>query len=225
MAEPDLVAACWRAMAEATGGRVPVTIKCRIGIDNQDSEADLSRFVDTLAGAGCRVFIIHARKAWLSGLSPKENRDVPPLDYGRVYRLKAARPGVTIILNGGIGTLDEAEAHLSHVDGVMLGRAAYQHPLLLREVDRRLFGGAQPAPAASVILDRMMPYIREELARGTRLSSILRHMTGLVDGLPGARAWRRTLAEDSVKPGAGLDLVVRLRELARAAEIRIMAAA
>ena len=144
MAEPELVARCVAAMRARVG--VPVTVKCRIGIDDQDSEADLERFIAAIAGAGCRTFIVHARKAWLDGLSPKENREVPPLDYPRVCRLKAAHPELEIVINGGIGSLDEAEAHLAHVDGVALGRAAYQNPYLLAEVDGRLFGDAAPSP-------------------------------------------------------------------------------
>lgn len=225
MAEPDLVARCWTAMHRAVGGALPVTIKCRIGIDDQDSEADFAHFVDALANVGCRVFIVHARKAWLHGLSPKENRDVPPLDYGRVYRLKQARPDLTVIMNGGIASLDEAARHLAAVDGVMLGRAAYKHPLLLGDVDGRIYGEGSQRPLASAVLARMIPYVRAELERGTRLSAILRHMTGLVDGMPGARVWRRFLAEESVKPGAGLDVLLHLQELALSAESRIMAAA
>ncbi len=201
MAEPALVAACVAAMRSAVGGSVPVTVKCRIGIDDQDSEADLSRFVEAVAGAGCGIFIVHARKAWLQGLSPKENRDVPPLDYERVYRLKAAFPELTIVINGGIATLEEAAGHLEAVDGVMLGRAAYKTPALLLDVDRVLFGEAGTPPSAEAVLERMLDYAAAELARGTRLSAIARHMIGLVNGKPGARQFRRLLTEESVKPG------------------------
>src|SRR5204862_4454806 len=156
MAEPELVADCVAAMLRSV--RVPVTVKCRIGIDDQDSEVALQRFIDVVAGAGCRTFIVHARKAWLQGLSPKENREVPPLDHARVHRLAAAHPSLDIVLNGGIGSLEEAEAHLTHVDGVALGRAAYQNPYLLAEVDRRLFGAAAPAPSRSAVLEALIPY-------------------------------------------------------------------
>lgn len=222
MAEPELVAECWKAMNEAVGGSIPITIKCRIGIDEQDSEEDLARFVGTVASAGCRIFVIHARKAWLQGLSPKENRAVPPLDYDRVYRLKQANPDLVIILNGGIVSLDEAKRHLEQVDGVMLGRAAYQHPNLIAELDRALYGDPAPVPAGSEVIARMIPYAEAELAAGTRLSSITRHMMGLMDGKPGARAWRRYLAEEAVRPGAGIEILCHAQELARAAENRIM---
>jgi tRNA-dihydrouridine synthase A len=216
MAEPALVAGCVTAMKGAVG--VPVTVKCRIGIDDQDSEADLSRFVETVARAGCAVFIVHARKAWLEGLSPRENREIPPLDYGRIYRLKAAFPELTIVLNGGIASLDEAAAHLEAVDGVMLGRAAYKSPALLVDVDRRFFGDPAPSSAASAVLEAMLDYTAAELARGTKLSAITRHMTGLVNGLPGARRFRRLLTEESVKLGAGLEVLRAAIEAARAAE-------
>ena len=220
MAEPALVAACVAAMRSAVGGSVPVTVKCRIGIDDQDSEADLSRFVEAVAGAGCGIFIVHARKAWLQGLSPKENRDVPPLDYERVYRLKAAFPELTIVINGGIATLEEAAAHLEAVDGVMLGRAAYKTPALLLDVDRVLFGEPGPSPSAEAVLERMLDYAAAELARGTRLSAIARHMIGLVNGKPGARQFRRLLTEESVKPGAGLEVLQAAIAAAREVEER-----
>ncbi len=205
MAEPGLVAECIAAMRAAVA--VPVTVKCRIGIDDQDGEADLQRFVETVAEAGCRTFIVHARKAWLHGLSPKQNRDVPPLDHDRVWRLKASRPDLTVVLNGGIATIAETKRHLSHVDGVMMGRATYQNPSLLLGVDEALFGapGRHADPAA--IMARMAPYIERELSRGERLSSITRHMLGLVQGVPGARGFRRHLTEGAIRPGAGLEVV------------------
>ncbi len=215
MAEPALVAACVSAMRSAVGGSVPVTVKCRIGIDEQDSEADLSRFIETVAAAGCAVFIVHARKAWLQGLSPKENREIPPLDYGRVYRLKVAFPELTVVLNGGIATLDEAAAHLDAVDGVMLGRAAYKSPGLLGDVDAMFFGDPRPVPAADAVLERMLDYAAHELSRGTKLATITRHMTGLVNGKAGARRFRRLLTEESVKPGAGLEVLQAAIEAAR----------
>ncbi|MDP2619934.1 MAG: tRNA dihydrouridine(20/20a) synthase DusA [Hyphomicrobiales bacterium] len=205
MAEPALVAECVAAMQAAVS--LPVTVKCRIGIDDQDAEDALDTFIDTVAAAGCTTFVIHARKAWLEGLSPRENRDVPPLDQGRVYRLKARRPDLCVVLNGGIGSLDEAAAHLAHLDGVMMGRAAYQSPWRLAEADGRLFGDRAPAPEPAEIVERMIPYIERELARGTRLHRIARHMTGLFQGVPGARAWRRTLSEEGVRPDAGVEVL------------------
>jgi len=203
MAEPELVAECVAAM-QATC-EVPVTVKCRIGIDDQDSEADLERFISTVAAAGCATFIVHARKAWLQGLSPKENRNVPPLDYNRVYRLKAAHPELTIVINGGIRSLDEAEKHLQHVDGVMLGRAAYQMPYLLAEVDRRIFGSDEPPVSRREVVERLKPYIERHLARGGRLNNITRHILGLYHGEPGARMFRRHLSGTDAREGSGLE--------------------
>jgi tRNA-dihydrouridine synthase A len=220
MAEPETVAACVAAMAGATGGSIPITVKCRIGIDHQDSEADLTRFVEAVTKAGCDTFIVHARKAWLEGLSPKENREIPPLDYDRVYRLKQAFPELTIVLNGGIATLGEALSHCGAVDGVMLGRAAYHSPALLADVDRLFFNDKQAAPSPVEVLQSMLPYIEAELDRGTRLSSIARHMTGLLNGKPGARSFRRVLTEKSVKPGAGLEVIGEAIDIARKAEAR-----
>jgi tRNA-dihydrouridine synthase A len=205
MAEPALVAECIAAMRAAVA--VPVTVKCRIGIDDQDSESGLSHFVETVAGAGCRTFIVHARKAWLRGLSPKENRDIPPLDYERVQRLKASRPDLAIVLNGGIKSVAEAKSHLAHLDGVMLGRAAYQNPSLLLGVDEALFATPAPSPDTAAIMMRMAPYIERELTRGEKLSSITRHMLGLVQGVPGARGFRRHLTEGAIRRGAGLEVV------------------
>jgi tRNA-dihydrouridine synthase A len=220
MAEPELVAACVSAMKSAAGGRAPVTVKCRIGIDDQDSEEDLARFIDCVSSAGCEIFIVHARKAWLKGLSPKENRDVPPLDYGRVYRLKSAFPELTLVLNGGIAGLGEALRHMDAVDGVMLGRAAYKSPALLGDVDSLLFEESEASPRPAEVLERMLAYTAAELERGTRLSSITRHMTGLLNGGPGARQFRRLLTEESVKPGAGLEVLKAAIEIARHAEER-----
>jgi tRNA-dihydrouridine synthase A len=220
MAEPALVGQCVSAMQGAVGGAIPVTVKCRIGIDDQDSEADLSRFVDCVARAGCRVFIVHARKAWLQGLSPKENRDVPPLDYERVYRLKAAFPELTIAINGGIGTIEEALRHLDAVDGVMLGRAAYKSPAILADVDRVLFGDDVPPLDAAAVLERMLGYAARELERGNKLASITRHMNGLINGVPGARRFRRLLTEESVRPGAGLEVLEAAIAVAREAAAR-----
>ena len=211
MGHPDLVARGVAAMRAAT--RLPVTVKCRIGIDDYDSYDDLKRFVTTVADAGCNTFIVHARKAWLQGLSPKENREVPPLRYPEVYRLKAELPGLTISINGGVLTLDAAENHLARTDGVMIGRAAYQNPYVLAEVDRRFFGETAPAPTQHEIVERLLPYVERELRQGTRLAAITRHILGLFQGRPGARAWRRHLAENAHRPDAGIEVVAAASRL------------
>jgi tRNA-dihydrouridine synthase A len=202
MAEPALVAACVEAIKREV--KIPVTVKCRIGIDDQDPETALDALARGVIAAGADALIVHARKAWLNGLSPKENRDIPPLDYDRVYRLKASMPHVPIIINGGIVSVTEAKKHLAHVDGVMLGRAAYQEPWRLLAVDPELFGEAAPLPTMKDVFEAMLPYIEGELARGTRLHSITRHFVGAFFGVPGARAFRRHLAENGAKPGAGI---------------------
>jgi tRNA-dihydrouridine synthase A len=205
MAEPLLVARGVEAMKRAVD--IPVTVKCRIGIDDQDPEIALDVLARNVVAAGCDALVVHARKAWLNGLSPKENRDIPPLDYDRVYRLKAALHDVPVIINGGITSIEEAERHLAHVDGVMLGRAAYQEPWRLLAVDDALFGEAPPHAAMKDVFAAMLPYIERELAQGTRLHSITRHFVGAFHGVPGARAFRRHLAEKGVKPGAGVDVL------------------
>jgi tRNA-dihydrouridine synthase A len=205
MAEPELVAACIDAMKRAV--TIPVTVKCRIGIDDQDPELALRALARAVVAAGVDGLIVHARKAWLQGLSPKQNRDVPPLDYPLVYRLKQELPDVAISLNGGIVGVAEAASHLAHVDGVMLGRAAYQEPWRLLEVDPLLFGQAPPHPTMKDALEAMTPYIADQLARGTRLHAITRHFVGAFHGVPGARAFRRHLAENAVRPGAGIDVL------------------
>jgi tRNA-dihydrouridine synthase A len=205
MAEPLLVGACVAAMKAAV--RIPVTVKCRIGIDEQDSEAALDALAQAVVALGADALIVHARKAWLNGLSPKENRDIPPLDYERVYRLKASMPQVPVIINGGIGSLAEAKRHLAHVDGVMLGRAAYREPWRLLDVDLELFGEAAPFATMKDVFEAMMPYIERELAAGTRLHSITRHFVGAFHGVAGARAFRRHLAERGVRAGAGADVL------------------
>jgi len=211
MAEPVLVADCVRAMGEAAS--LPITVKCRIGIDDQDIESGLDDFIDAVAAAGCSTFIVHARKAWLQGLSPKENRDVPPLDHDRVHRLKARRPELEIIINGGIASLAEAEPHLAHVDGVMLGRAAYADPYLLAAVDRSLYGSDVPPPTRDQVLDRFMVYVERELARGVRLNSMTRHILGLFHGQPRARAFRRHIAENAHLDGAGINVLQQARAI------------
>jgi tRNA-dihydrouridine synthase A len=205
MAEPALVAQGVEAMKRAVN--IPVTVKCRLGIDDQDPETALDALARGVVAAGADALIVHARKAWLNGLSPKENRDIPPLDYDRVYRLKAAWPGLPIIINGGIAGIVEAKAHLAHVDGVMLGRAAYQEPWRLLAADPELFGEAAPYTTMKDVFAAMMPYIERELAAGTRLHSIARHFVGAFHGVPGARAFRRHLAENGVKPGAGVNVL------------------
>jgi tRNA-dihydrouridine synthase A len=205
MAEPALVATCVEAMKRAV--KIPVTVKCRIGIDDQDPEVALDTLARGVIAAGGAALIVHARKAWLNGLSPRENRDIPPLDYDRVYRLKRALPDVPVIINGGIASLAEAKHHLAHVDGVMLGRAAYQEPWRLLSVDPEIFGEPAPFAAIKEVLAAMMPYIERELANGTRLHAITRHFVGAFHGVPGARAFRRHLAENGVKPGAGTEVL------------------
>ena len=200
MAEPALVGDCVAAMTGSV--KIPVTVKCRIGIDEQDPEEALERLTNAVEQAGVAALIVHARKAWLAGLSPRENRDVPPLDYARVYRLKAAHRGLAVVINGGVLDLDQVRTHLAHLDGVMMGRAAYQEPWRLLEVDPLLFG--EPARFASPreAAEALIPYLERELARGTRLHAITRHVLGLFRGVPGARAFRRHLATEGVKPGA-----------------------
>ena len=218
MAEPGLVAEGVAAMKRAV--HVPVTVKCRIGIDDQDPEVALDVLARDVVAAGCDALIVHARKAWLNGLSPKENRDIPPLDYDRVYRLKAAMPDVPVIINGGIASLDEARRHLEHVDGVMLGRAAYHDPWRLLSVDSELFGERAPHTAMKDVFEAMALYVEHQLAQGVRLHSIARHFVGAFHGVPGARAFRRHLAENAVKPGAGVNV---LRDAVALVEDRVAA--
>jgi tRNA-dihydrouridine synthase A len=219
MAEPALVAECVEAMKRVV--KIPVTVKCRIGIDDQDPELALDTLARGVIGAGSDAVIVHARKAWLNGLSPRENRDIPPLDYDRVYRLKRALGDVPIIINGGIAGVAEAKNHLAYVDGVMLGRAAYQEPWRLLAVDPEIFGAPAPFTAMKDVFEAMIPYIERELAKGTRLHSITRHLVGAFHGVPGARAFRRHLAENGVKPGAGINV---LREAVALVDDRAMAA-
>jgi tRNA-dihydrouridine synthase A len=206
MAEPRLVAEGVAAMRQAVP--VPVTVKHRIGIDDRDSYAELTDFVGTVAEAGCRVFVVHARKALLSGLSPRENREVPPLRYDVVHRLKGDFPGLSVIVNGGLQDLDAAQAQLERVDGVMLGRAAYQNPYLLAGVDRRFFGDDRPVRTRHQVVEALIPYVERHLAAGGRLQHVSRHIIGLFQGCPGARAWRRYLSEHAYKDGAGAEVVL-----------------
>jgi tRNA-dihydrouridine synthase A len=223
MAEPELVAACVAAMHARAS--VPVTVKCRIGIDEQDGEAGLERFVSAVAGAGCRTFVVHARKAWLKGLSPKENREVPPLDYGRVYRLKAVHPELEIVINGGIGSLDQAQGHLAAVDGAALGRAAYQNPYLLADVDRRLFGATTSPPSRREVVETLLPYAERNIRTGGRLNNIARHILGLYHGQPRARAFRRHLSERAPRCEAGIGVLHEALRLVEGSEAVSMLAA
>ena len=232
MREPGLVAECMAAIIGAVD--IPATVKCRIGVDDQDPTVSLFETVDASAAVGVTTFVVHARKAWLSGLSPKENRDVPPLDYGLVRRLKRERPHLKVVINGGIGSLDEAEAHLdAHdelgdgvaLDGVMLGRAAYHEPGILGQADRRLFGAGAGAGAGADVdafaaIDRYRPYLAARLEEGVGLHAMTRHMLGLMHGRPGARAFRRILTVEAHAPGAGLEVLDRAVEAVREAEAR-----
>ncbi|HXZ68776.1 MAG TPA: tRNA dihydrouridine(20/20a) synthase DusA [Alphaproteobacteria bacterium] len=206
MSEPALVADCLAAMRAAS--KALVTVKCRIGIDEQDPQETLPRFIESVASVGIDTVIIHARKAWLRGLSPEENRELPPLNYQLVYAMKRAFPHLTIVINGGVRSLEEAKAHLAHVDGVMLGRAAYQNPWILLDADREIFGEPSMQTSREAVL-AMLPYIERQLDAGTLLIAITRHMLGLYHGVPGARLWRRTLSEDARRHGSGVDLITR----------------
>lgn len=218
MAEPDLVARCLQEMQAAT--RLPVTVKHRIGIDELDSYEALKDFVATVAEVGCRSFIVHARKAWLKGLSPKENREIPPLRHAMVHRLKQDFPQLEIIINGGLTSLEAAAVHLEKVDGVMLGRAAYQDPWILAEVDSRLFGQADPVRSREEAVEKLLPWVREAHGQGLPVKVVTRHILGLFNGLPGARAWRRHLSEKAVLPGAGPEILEEALALVQAAEAR-----
>ncbi|WP_156885319.1 tRNA dihydrouridine(20/20a) synthase DusA [Acidihalobacter ferrooxydans] len=207
MAEPATVADCVRAMRAETD--VPITVKTRIGIDLQDSYETLCRFVDTVAEAGCRTFIVHARKAWLQGLSPKDNREIPPLDYARVHRLKRDRPALEIVINGGIRSLDEAGRELRLVDGAMIGRAVFDDLWLLADADRRIFDQREPRPERGRVIAAYAEYCERELARGVRLAQLTRPLMGLVHGLPGARQFRRRMSEDARRPAADSSLLLK----------------
>ncbi|WP_081875856.1 tRNA dihydrouridine(20/20a) synthase DusA [Vibrio sp. ER1A] len=206
MAEPELVAECVAAMKEVVD--VPVTVKTRIGIDDQDSYEFLTRFVSLVSEkAGCEQFTIHARKAWLSGLSPKENREIPPLDYPRAYQIKKDFPHLQIAVNGGVKTLEESLEHLKHLDGVMIGREAYQNPYILAQVDQLIFGLDTPVKKRKQVVEEMYPYIEQQLANGSYLGHISRHMIGLFQAMPGARQWRRYISENAHKKGAGIEVL------------------
>ena len=206
MLTPDLVASCVQAMKSAV--KIPVSVKCRLGVDEQDSEKALDHLADAVINAGCDALTVHARKAWLKGLSPKENREIPPLDYERVYRLKKRLVSYPIAINGGIDQFDAIETHLHHVDGVMLGRAAYHTPEILLDVDPRLFGNAAPFTTAFDALEAYFPYIDKRLQEGVPLHAMTRHLLGLFHGRPGARSYRRHLATEGVKRDAKLQTLI-----------------
>jgi tRNA-dihydrouridine synthase A len=206
MREPELVAKLWRAAQDAVPD-VPVTIKSRIGVDDQEPREALFALVDACTREGCKSFTVHARKAWLSGLSPKENRDVPPLDYELVRTLKRERPNLEVILNGGLRDLDHGLAELDGLDGMMLGRAAYQTPAVLLDVDPRVFGDEAPSASREAAVEAYIPYVEHQLAAGVALHAMTRHMLGLFNARPGGRLWRRVLSEQGVKQGAGVDVV------------------
>ncbi len=222
MAEPRLVADCVAAMREAV--KIPVTVKCRIGIDDQDENEGLDRFVESVAATGCNTFIIHARKAWLKGLSPKENREIPPLNYARVHQLKADFPRLAIILNGGLATLESAKAEMQNLDGVMFGRAAYHTPWLLADVDRLFFDAPSPVSDRIEAVNSMLPYIQQQLHQGIGLSKMTRHMLGLFHGQPGGRHWRQIISEQGHVPGAGIEVLRRALDAVETQSNRLIAA-
>jgi tRNA-dihydrouridine synthase A len=223
MAQPLLVGDCVAAMCAKAD--IPVTVKCRIGIDDQDPEEALEALACAVERAGVRALIVHARKAWLAGLSPRENRDRPPLDYDRVYRLKAAHPALPIVLNGGIADLAQAAAHLEHVDGVMMGRAAYQEPWRLLDIDPMFFAEHAPADSLRAAALALLPYIERELACRTRLAAITRHVLGLFRGVPGGRGFRRHLATEAVKPGASAAVFLSALAMIRESEAQLTSSA
>ena len=200
MKEPKLVASCINQMKKSTN--IPVTVKCRIGVDNMNTDKHLDHFVEEVSFAGCDTFIIHARKAWLNGLSPKDNREIPPLDYQRVYKLKDSFPNINFVINGGINSINESIKHLQYVDGVMIGREAYDNPLLLTEVDSRIFCDEKTDISRSDILRKLFPYLKEEVEQGTKISHITRHLMGLFRGFNGARNLRKLLmsVNDQINP-------------------------
>lgn len=205
MAQPQRVADCVSEMQAAS--QLPVTIKHRIGIDENDSIEELFHFVETVAEAGCKTFIVHARKAWLKGLSPKQNRDIPPLRYDAVHQLKQSMPQLEIIINGGIDSLTEAQAQLSHVDGVMLGREIYHNPYILAQVDQQFYQSSRAVPSRTDIVEAFLPYVAMQLKQGTRLHAMSRHILGLFNGMPGAKKWRRHISENASREGAGVEVL------------------
>lgn len=221
MAEPDLIARCVEAMRESVD--IPVTVKSRIGIDEQEPREVLPETIRKVRDAGCETFIIHARKAWLQGLSPKENREIPPLDYQIVYDMKQEWPDLEIIINGGIETLDQGEAHLKHVDGVMYGRTAYHNPYVLSEVDQRFYGSEEEPQAREKIIAQLLPHIDHHLAKGGKLHQITRHIHGLFQGERGARIWKRYLSENAFKEGSGSEVVQEALDKVLEVQSRVLA--
>jgi len=213
MAEPLRVADGVAAMIDACN--LPVTVKHRIGIDDMEHYEQLLAFVEPVAAAGCQVFIVHARKAWLQGLSPKQNREIPPLNYPWVYQLKRDFPELTIVLNGGVQTLEESKTHLQHVDGVMIGREAYQNPWMLAEVDQQLYGADNPYSDRYAVLDSLLPYVEQQIAQGAKLNHVTRHILGLFQGVPGAKRFRRHLSENAYREGAGVEVLIEAQSLLR----------
>jgi tRNA-dihydrouridine synthase A len=223
MAEPKLVAECVAAMQATV--KIPVTVKCRIGIDDQDDDEDLQRFIETVAAAGCGTFIVHARKAWLHGLSPKENREIPPLNHERVYRLKASRSDLTIMINGGIASVKDGLAHLPFVDGVMLGRVAYHSPWELTSVDPLFAGEDAPVATRRQAVEAMLPYIAQQMADGQPLHRITRHMLGLYHGQPGGRIWRQVLSTEAGRHGADAAVLEKALRLVEEQAAKVLEAA
>jgi tRNA-dihydrouridine synthase A len=213
MAEPDLVAACVAAMKREV--HIPITVKTRIGIDEQDSYEHLAHFIQTVAAAGCDCFILHARKAYLKGLNPKENREIPPLRYEVVYQIKRDFPNLKIVINGGINDLEQAQAHLVHVDGVMIGRAFYNEPYSFAETDQIVYGATHPVLTRHELLEQYFEYVEKQLALGVRLAPLVRPVLNLFQGIPGARAWRRCLSEHMPRVGAGIEVLKTAMEKVR----------
>lgn len=213
MAEPQLIGDCVATMQAAVN--IPVTVKNRIGIDDQDDYAGLHHFISTVAQAGCNTFIIHARKAWLKGLSPKENREIPPLRYELVYQIKQEFPQLEILINGGITTIEQCQQHLQHVDGVMVGREAYHNPWLLAQVDAQLYGTSSAVSDRKAIVEAFLPYVEQQLAAGVPLGHMSRHILGIFQGMAGARAWRRHISENAHKAGAGAALLREAMQMVR----------
>ncbi len=213
MKEPEVVAACAEAMMDAAA--IPVSVKCRTGVDDMDEDEDLDRFIDTLAAAGVRTFVVHARKAWLAGLSPKENRERPPLNRARVHRLKRCCPDLEIVINGELASMEDCRAQLARVDGVMMGRAAWQTPWVLAGVDAELFGELPPVSSPLEAVERFIPYVEERLREGVPLNAMVKHTLGLFHGRPGARLWRRHISENAPRPGAGIEVLQQALEIVR----------
>ena len=220
MAHPKLVAEGVKAMRD--GCDIPVTVKHRIGIDHMESYEQLTAFIEPVAEAGCSVFIVHARKAWLQGLSPKENREIPPLNYEWVYQLKRDYPQLTIVINGGIQTIAECQLHLEQVDGVMIGREAYHNPWMLAQIDSKLFGASDPANNRDAVIEALLPYISTQLAEGARLNHITRHILGLYQSVAGARKFRRHISENAYKKQVGIEVLEEAYSLVKRSQSQLV---